>query len=78
MEYIDVIIVHVGKKTYSMNGNPIYKIIYREVGNDTQIETKTQANCGFVYGIVWHNLNGKYAKIALTKNGKIEDLKEVA
>ena len=78
MEYIDVIIVHVGEKTYSHNGNPIYKIIYREVGNDTQIETKTQANCGFVYGVVWHNLNGKYAKISLTKSGKIEDLKEVA
>ena len=78
MEYIDVIIVHVGKKTYSYNGNPIYKIIYREVGSDTQIETKTQANNGFVYGVVWHNLNGKYAKIALTKSGKIEDLKEVA
>jgi hypothetical protein len=77
MEYFDAIIVHVGRKTYSHYGNPIYKVIYRKVGSEIQIETKTQPNYGFVYGVVWHNLNGKYAKISLTKSGNIEDLKQI-
>ena len=74
MEYFDAQVVHIEKGKYSKMGNPCYSIIYRKFGEEETNKAKTESNAGFVYGISWHCLQGKTAKISLTKSGKIQDL----